>query len=103
MNLFLLSVVDNKNSLKNDAAKKKADKKDKDKDGDADQELTDAEKDAMDYQLQRAMDMVRALDKIQRRAVAAPADPNMPVGTETQSLPQTDIRAEKSDTDKKQK
>ncbi|MBD5400815.1 S41 family peptidase [bacterium] len=99
----LYSEASFKNSLKNDAAKKKADKKDKDKDGDADQELTDAEKDAMDYQLQRAMDMVRALDKIQRRAVAAPADPNMPVGTETQSLPQTDIRAEKSDTDKKQK
>ncbi|MBQ7409619.1 MAG: hypothetical protein IJV03_03570, partial [Alphaproteobacteria bacterium] len=60
------------NSLKNDASKKgdKSKKKDskKSKDDDDDDEedflnLTDEEKDARDYQLQRAMDMVRALSK----------------------------------------
>jgi len=60
------------NSLKNDAAKKKDTSKKKDskksKDDDDDDEdylnLTDEEKDARDYQLQRAMDMVRALSKV---------------------------------------
>ena len=61
------------NSLKNDASKKgdkskkKDSKKSKDDDDDDDEEdflnLTDEEKDARDYQLQRAMDMVRALSK----------------------------------------
>ena len=59
------------NSLKNDAAKKKDNvkkkesKKDsKNEEDDEDEDflnLTDEEKDARDYQLQRAMDMVRAL------------------------------------------
>ncbi|MBR5903911.1 MAG: S41 family peptidase [Alphaproteobacteria bacterium] len=62
-----------KNSLKNDASKKseKSKKKDskkssKNKDDDEDEDflnLTDEEKDERDYQLQRAMDMVRALSK----------------------------------------
>ncbi len=59
-----------KNSLKNDASKKndkskkKDDKKSKDDDDEEDfLNLTDEEKDARDYQLQRAMDMVRALSK----------------------------------------
>ena len=61
-----------KNSLKNDASKKgdkskkKDSKKSKDDDKDDDEDflnLTDEEKDARDYQLQRAMDMVRALSK----------------------------------------
>ncbi len=52
-----------KNSLKNEAAKKKDAKK-----GDDDQEeLTDEEKDALDYQLQRAMEMVVAMDKVAAR------------------------------------
>ncbi len=60
-----------KNSLKNDASKKKDSKK-SDKDDD-DKELTDAEKDAQDYQLQRAMDMVIAMAKLQsREPVVAP-------------------------------
>ena len=62
-----------KNSLKNDKAKKK-DKKKSDKDDDESdeetpyEELTDEEKDARDYQLQRAMEMVIAMSKMQERA-----------------------------------
>ena len=59
-----------RNSLKNDAAAKKAKKK-ADKvdtktadDEDDDRDLTDAEKDARDYQLQRAMSMVIGLSRI---------------------------------------
>lgn len=52
-----------KNSLKNDASDKK--KKDKKSDDDTPvKDLTDAEKDALDYQLQRAMDMVIAMSKM---------------------------------------
>lgn len=61
-----------RNSLKNDAADKKAKSKEKsgvskDDDWDTDdddRELTDAEKDARDYQLQRAMEMVIAMSKM---------------------------------------
>lgn len=59
-----------RNSLKNDAAakkaKKKADKTDSKTtdDEDDDRELTDEEKDARDYQLQRAMSMVIGLSRI---------------------------------------
>ncbi len=68
-----------KNALKNEDAKKKSkSKKAKDDaDDEADvKELTDEEKDALDYQLQRAMDMVRAMDKMRQRAekVAAMAE-----------------------------
>lgn len=55
-----------KNSLKNEQAKKKADKKSAD-DEDEKQDLTDEEKDALDYQLQRAMDMVIAMEKLQAK------------------------------------
>ena len=70
-----------KNSLKNEDAKKskKSKKEVKDKDGDDDddwddKDLTDEEKDARDYQLQRGISMVIAMDKMQmtvedRRAV----------------------------------
>ncbi len=50
-----------KNALKNEKAKKQ-DAKDDEEDDDS--KLTDAEKDARDYQLQRAMDMVRAMSKL---------------------------------------
>ena len=62
-----------KNSLKNDKSKKKKkDKKSSDDDSDEDEEtpfeeLTDEEKDARDYQLQRAMDMVIAMSKLKNR------------------------------------
>ncbi len=61
------------NSLKNDSAKKKKDadkKKDSKKSDDDDEDylnLTDEEKDARDYQLQRAMDMVRAMSKMGKK------------------------------------
>ena len=64
------------NSLKNDASTKKdsAKKKDPKKSNKNDEEdeedylnLTDEEKDARDYQLQRAMDMVRALSKVGKK------------------------------------
>lgn len=67
-----------KNSLKNDASKKKDNTKKKDskkssKDEDEDDEdylnLSDEEKDARDYQLQRALDMVRALSKIGKKNI----------------------------------
>ena len=64
-----------KNSLKNDALKKKnkTDKKDSKKSDKSDDEeedfmnLSDEEKDARDYQLQRALDMVRALSKVGKK------------------------------------
>ncbi len=51
-----------KNALKNENAK------DKKKSDDEEEELTDEEKDALDYQLQRAMDMVIAMSKLETRA-----------------------------------
>jgi len=68
-----------KNSLKNDKSKKK-DKKKNSKDDDDDEEetpyeeLTDEEKDARDYQLQRAMEMVIAMGKMQSRNLVTPTD-----------------------------
>ena len=61
-----------KNSLKNDKSKKKDKKKSDKGDSDADEdtpfaELSDEEKDARDYQLQRAMGMVIAMGKMHSR------------------------------------
>ena len=56
-----------KNSLKNEQAKKKEDKKSNKDDDEEKEELTDEEKDALDYQLQRAMDMVIAMEKLQTK------------------------------------
>jgi len=98
-----------KNSLKNETAKKKAAKKDKgdDDEDDEDKELTDEEKDALDYQLQRGMDMVRAMAKMKSRA-AAPAA--VPTEEEAATEPKadapasgSDIRADNTDTDAKKK
>ena len=67
-----------KNSLKNDKAKKKKNKKSEKNDNDDDDEetpfieLTDEEKDARDYQLQRAMEMVIAMGKMKTRGVLEP-------------------------------
>ena len=52
-----------KNALKNEKAKNQDVKNDDEEDEDS-SKLTDAEKDARDYQLQRAMDMVRAMSKL---------------------------------------
>ena len=67
-----------KNSLKNDAAKKKnkdKDSKKSDKDDDDEKDLTDEEKDARDYQLQRGIGMVIALAKMQEGLTFVPATP----------------------------
>ena len=68
-----------KNSLKNDAAKKKnkdKDSKKSDKDDDEDEtNLTDEEKDARDYQLQRGIGMVIALAKMLEGLTFVPATP----------------------------
>ncbi len=61
-----------KNALKNEQAKKKSDKKDKDEEDVKD--LTDEEKDALDYQLQRAMDMVVAMGKLQSKQPVVESD-----------------------------
>ncbi len=97
-----------KNSLKNEEAKKKADKKSSDKDADKDdeKELTDEEKDALDYQLQRGMDMVRAMAKMKSRAAAMPVTPGADedgAGAESKSSPEDDIRAENTDSAPKKK
>lgn len=69
-----------KNSLKNDKAKKKDKKKSSKDDKDEDdeetpyEELTDEEKDARDYQLQRAMEMVIAMEKMKSRSLVSPTD-----------------------------
>ncbi|MBQ5700448.1 MAG: S41 family peptidase [Alphaproteobacteria bacterium] len=69
-----------KNSLKNDKAKKKDKKKSDKEDKDSDEEeipfeeLSDEEKDARDYQLQRAMEMVLAMDKVKSRSIMTPTD-----------------------------
>ena len=69
-----------KNSLKNDKVKKtdkkKSAKDDKDEDDEETpyEELTDEEKDARDYQLQRAMDMVIAMGKMKSRQNVTPTD-----------------------------
>ncbi len=59
----LYSEASFKNALKNEE-KEKNDKDDKDKDY---SELTDEEKDALDYQLQRAIDMVYAMNKLNEK------------------------------------
>ena len=65
----LYSEASFKNALKNEEAEKK-DKKKSDNDETDETELTDEEKDALDYQLQRAMDMVIAMFKMESRAKA---------------------------------
>ena len=71
-----------KNSLKNDAAKKKNKDKDStksntDDDEDVDEsELTDEEKDARDYQLQRSIDMVIAMAHVRDGLNFVPATPD---------------------------
>ena len=71
-----------RNALKNEEAEKKAkkkvdDTKKKDEDDD-DRELTDEEKDARDYQLQRGMEMVIALSKMAEHARTAAVEKSEP-------------------------
>ncbi len=71
-----------KNSLKNDAAKKKNKDKDTaksardDVDEDDEANLTDEEKDARDYQLQRGIDMVIAMARMRDGLTFVPATPD---------------------------
>ncbi len=67
-----------KNSLKNDMSKKNKDKAKKKDDDDAPAELSDAEKDALDYQLQRGMDMVRAMAKMASKKSTESVDDTAP-------------------------
>ena len=75
----LYSEASFKNALKNE----EAEKKNKDKSDDDDAELSDAEKDALDYQLQRAMDMVRAMAKLKEKADFVPATPESNAALDT--------------------
>ncbi|MDE5615453.1 MAG: S41 family peptidase [Alphaproteobacteria bacterium] len=96
-----------KNSLKNEDAKKKSEKKSaKDTDKPEEKELTDEEKDALDYQLQRGMDMVRAMAKMKARAAAMPVTPGADedgAGAADKSSPEDDIRAENVESGVKKK
>lgn len=91
----LYSEASFKNSLKNDKSDKKKD--DKKSDDDADNELTDAEKDALDYQLQRAMDMVVAMSKLQSRAVKKTATDSADAADEEKNA---DVKTESKKSDK---
>ena len=89
-----------KNSLKNDAAKKKnkdSNKSDKDDDDDEDEkDLTDEEKDARDYQLQRGIDMVIAMAKVRDGLSFVPATPE-----DEPAVASDDKDKEKAESDKK--
>ncbi|MBO7066404.1 MAG: peptidase S41, partial [Alphaproteobacteria bacterium] len=91
-----------KNSLKNDAAKKKnKDGKKSDKDDDEDDEedelnLSDEEKDARDYQLQRGIDMVIALARVRDGLSFVPATPD-----DEPAVASDDKDSEKADDGKK--
>ena len=100
------------NSLKNDSAKKKdsSKKKDTKKSDKSDDEedylsLTDEEKDERDYQLQRAMDMVRAMSKIGKKNLEKVEDDKKSevkdIKTEKEETKQPDNKKTKSDSKKK--
>lgn len=98
----LYSEASFKNALKNESAKKKADKKTDDDDA---PELTDAEKDALDYQLQRGMDMVRAMSKLQSRTPACGITPEQEAEVAAVMADDTPVatpeKSKKSDSKKK--
>ncbi|MCQ2599420.1 MAG: S41 family peptidase [Alphaproteobacteria bacterium] len=78
-----------KNSLKNDATKKKKKSEDADDVEEENKNLTDAEKDAIDYQLQRGIDMVIAMSKLQSKVNEKSAD--------NQSTEKSDIEKKSSE------
>ena len=95
-----------KNSLKNDAAKKKnkdKDSKKSDKDDDDEEEdflnLSDEEKDARDYQLQRGIDMVIAMARVRDGMTFVPATPDDAPAVASDDAEKADAD-KKSDTDK---
>ena len=87
-----------KNSLKNDASKKKnKDSKKSDKDEEEDElNLTDEEKDARDYQLQRGIDMVIAMARMRDGLSFVPATPE-----DEPAVASDDKDANKAEADKK--
>ncbi len=99
----LYSEASFKNALKNDAAKKKADKKSDD--DEEDKELTDEEKYALDYQLQRGMDMVIAMAKMQEHAKIVPLTPSdaLAVASDAKGSDDADDNDKKSNANKSKK
>ena len=96
----LYSEASFKNALKNE----EAEKKDKKKSDDDDAELTDEEKDALDYQLQRAMDMVRAMATLQDKANLVPLTPEQAALTDAELADEdVDAESEKADDKKSEK
>jgi len=90
-----------KNSLKNEDAKKQ-DKKKSD-DDDASKELSDAEKDALDYQLQRGMDMVRAMSKMRLTAADRMAAVEKENADKEAAVEKSDKKDDKKKSDKTKK
>lgn len=96
-----------KNALKNE----ESDKKDKKKSDDEEKELTDEEKDALDYQLQRGMDMVIAMSKLQARSEklaenkekADDAEKEKAEETSDKSSDKKDVKKETKDKETKKK
>jgi len=96
------------NSLKNDASKKTDNSKKKDSkksdnfdEDDEDEDflnLTDEEKDARDYQLQRAMDMVRALSKVGKKNLEKVDDDSKKDSCKDDSKKDAKAKDEKKDT-----
>ena len=93
----LYSEASFRNSLKNEDAEKK-DKNKSDDDTD-EEELTDEEKDALDYQLQRAMDMVRAMSKLKTWGDLVPATPESAAALDAEMV--EDIDEDKDAADEK--
>ena len=87
----LYSEASFKNSLKNEDADSDKNKK---KSDDDEEELTDEEKDALDYQLQRAMDMVRAMATLKERASVVPATPESQAVLDAEILGDDDADAD---------
>ena len=95
-----------KNSLKNDAAKKKDKNKDSKKSDKEDDEeddelnLSDEEKDARDYQLQRAIDMVIAMAHVQDGISFIPATPDDEPATASDDKDSDTIKDDKNSDEK---
>jgi carboxyl-terminal processing protease len=101
-----------KNSLKNDVSKKKDNAKKKDtkkesknaKDEEEEEDylsLSDEEKDARDYQLQRALDMVRALSKVGKKNLEKVEEPKADAKKDAEKTTEKKTEANKDDGKKK--
>ncbi len=92
-----------KNALKNEDSDDK--KKDKDSDDEDWSKLTDEEKEALDYQLQRGMDMVRAMAKMaEKKPITkddSATDKKEDIGANVNSPKKEEKKDDKKDTKKK--